>query len=77
MGVFQKINLYAFIISFAIGLLVVYIVTPIPRIVYKYPSPYNTDKIVYKTNNQICYRYKIKKVNCPKDGNKTVDQILE
>ena len=77
MGVFKQINLYAFIISFAVGLLVVYIVTPIPRIVYKYPSPYNTDKVVYKTNNQICYRYKVKKVDCPKDSSKTVNQILE
>tara|TARA_B100001123_G_C15127755_1_gene954025 strand:+ start:778 stop:1011 length:234 start_codon:yes stop_codon:yes gene_type:complete len=77
MGVFKQINLYAFFISLAIGLLIVYIVTPIPKIVYKYPSPYNTYKIIYKTNNQICYKYKVKKVDCPKDMSKTVNQILE
>lgn len=77
MGLFGEINLLAFIISFAVGLCIVYVVTPIPKIVYKNPTPYNTDKVVYKTDNQVCYKYRVQPVDCPEDKSKIVDQIFE
>jgi len=46
-----KFNFFAFIIAFAIGIFYVYISTPKPKIVIKYPTPYNSNKIVYRNDN--------------------------
>ena len=47
-----KFNFFAFIIAFSIGMFYVYIASPKPKIVIKYPTPYNANKIVYKNNQQ-------------------------
>ncbi len=59
-----KFNFFAFIIAFAIGILYVYVSAPKPRIIIKYPTPLNADKIVYKNENDICYKYKAEEVKC-------------
>lgn len=33
----------------------------------KFPSPYNAGKIVYKNNDESCYKFKADKVSCPRD----------
>ena len=38
----------SFIISFCIGILLVYLLTPIPKIIIRYPTPENAGKIIYK-----------------------------
>ena len=59
-----KFNFFAFIIAFAIGILYVYISAPKPRIIIKYPTPFNADKIVYKNDNDVCYKYKVEEIKC-------------
>jgi hypothetical protein len=59
-----KFNFFAFIIAFAIGILYVYVSAPKPKIIIKYPTPFNADKIVYKNENDICYKYKVEEVKC-------------
>ena len=59
-----KFNFLAFIVAFAIGILYVYISTPKPKIVIKYPTPYNCNKIVYRNDNDICYKYSLEEVKC-------------
>jgi len=59
-----KFNFIAFIIAFAIGILYVYISTPKPKIVIKYPTPYNSNKIVYRNDNDICYKYQVEEIKC-------------
>ena len=59
-----------FLISFAIGIFLTYVFTPPPKIVVKYPTPYNAGKITYKDDNNVCYRYKANKVKCPIDKSK-------
>jgi len=59
-----KFHFIAFIIAFAIGILFVYLSAPKRRIIIKYPTPYNIDKIVYKNENDICYKYKLDEVKC-------------
>lgn len=50
--------------AFAIGILYVYVMTPKPTVVYKYPSPFNVDTAVYKDLSGECYKFKAIKVDC-------------
>jgi len=59
-----KLNIPIFIIAFAIGILFVYLSAPKQKIIIKYPTPYNAEKIVYRNENDICYKYKIEEVKC-------------
>lgn len=66
-------NILAFIIAFTIGILFVYLSAPKPRIIIKYPTPYNADKIVYKNENDICYKYKVSEIKC---SDKSIEQPI-
>jgi hypothetical protein len=59
-----NISPFYFFLSFAIGLMVVYIMAPQPEIVLKFPSPYNAGSIVYKDKADTCYKYRAVKVDC-------------
>ena len=61
---------WAFLIALSIGLLYTYLTTPYPQIVYKYPTPYNAGKITYVDDANVCYKYKVQKVDCPSDSSK-------
>ena len=63
----KHINLFVFLMSFAIGLFFVYILTPPPNVVLKFPSPYNAGKITYRDKSDTCYVYKADQVACPID----------
>jgi hypothetical protein len=59
-----KFNFLAFIVAFGIGILYVYLSAPKPKIIIKYPTPYNVNKVVYKNENDICYKYNAEEINC-------------
>lgn len=56
-----------FLVSFCIGIFVVYLSTPKPKIIIKYPTPQNAGKIIYKDNSGVCYKYLVKEVKCPRN----------
>ena len=58
-----------FFISLFIGFLMCYVLTPPPKIVFKHPTPENTDTI-YKDESSNCYKYKVDMIECPKDKSK-------
>lgn len=58
------ISLKYFIISFCIGIFMVYISTPLPEIIIRYPTPLNSGKVIYKDIADLCYVYDKKEVNC-------------
>ena len=64
----RYISLKHFFISFFIGMFIVYITVPLPEIIIRYPTPYNSGKIIYKDNADLCYVYDSKEINCPKEG---------
>ena len=66
-SIFSKINYLILLISFAIGIFVVYVSKPATKIVIKYPTPKNSMNIQYQDDAKNCYSYKAKKVEC--DGN--------
>lgn len=73
-----SIDPFYFFVAFSLGILFVYISTPPPEVVLKFPSPYNAGKVLYKDKANSCYRYKAVDVACPKDKSKIRPQpILE
>ena len=52
-----------FIISMFITMFFLYIISPNPEIIIKYPSPENEISDVYIDDNNVCYRYHRKEVS--------------
>ena len=61
------ISLPHFLISFFIGLLITYLITPFPEIIIKYPTPETANNITYKDKADTCYKYKSTEVSCEKN----------
>jgi len=54
----------------AIGIIGILFVKPEKNIIYKYPTPENSEKIIYKDKNGVCYTYKANQVDCDKNESK-------
>lgn len=50
-----------------IGIIGIFFIKPEKTIIYKYPTPENADKLVYKDKNGVCYKYLTKEVDCDKN----------
>lgn len=59
-----------FIVSFAIGILLVYITVPKPDVIIKYPTLENAEKVIYEDDAGVCYKYKVEYTQCPVDKSK-------
>jgi hypothetical protein len=57
-----------FLISFFIGIFLVYISTPEPEVIIKYPTPINSGETVYEDNAEMCYVYDADELTCPSTG---------
>jgi|TARA_B100000963_G_C22636949_1_gene678114 hypothetical protein len=68
----KYIKIEYFIISFAIGILYVYLVQPKKEIVYRFPNPNNLDKLVYTDKNDNCYKYEVEEKNCTEVNKKDI-----
>lgn len=64
MRLLGRLNATALVISFAIGILYTYLLTPPPRVVVKFPSPYNAGKVLYRDNADACFMFKSDPVEC-------------
>ena len=67
--IFNYINLYAFLVSFAVGLFFVYVLGPEMKTIYIYPTPENVDKILFKDKADNCFYFEEQFVECPKNEN--------
>ena len=65
--ILNYISLPVFLISFAIGLLFIYIMGPEMKTIYIYPSPENVDKVLFKDKAENCFYFEEENVECPKD----------
>jgi hypothetical protein len=73
---FEKINIIYLIAAFSVGIGYIYIVTPPPQVVMKFPSPNNTKSLVYTDASNNCYKYEHEHVDC-KHGNVKHQPVLE
>lgn len=65
-----------FFISLFIGFMMCYVLTPPPKIVYKFPTPENANKTIYRDESDNCYKYKVDEIPCPKDKSKIKEQPI-
>jgi len=66
----KYISIPVFIVTFAIGVLAVYLWGVDRKVIYVFPTPENASKIQYQDSNDMCYHYDYKRVPCPKDESK-------
>jgi hypothetical protein len=72
-----KFNFIAFMVAFGIGILYVYVKAPAPKIVIKYPTPYNAGSVVYKDSADTCFTFSSSRVECTKSAKKQPVQVVE
>lgn len=53
-----------FLGSAAVGILYIYTVRPKPAVVFKYPTPYNSGKVVYADHVGNCYKFEMETLKC-------------
>jgi hypothetical protein len=63
-----------FLIAFSLGFLYVYAIGPERKAIIKYPTPFNSGKLIYKDSANNCFIYESKKVVCPEDSKKITQQ---
>lgn len=59
-----QLHTLAFFASFIIGMFVVYIMSPPPVVIVKFPTPYNAGKVLYKDDSDTCYVFEARKEQC-------------
>lgn len=62
---FQYFDFKYFLISFAIGLLYIYITNEYKKVIVLYPNPHNLNKYTYKDKADNCFKYELEKTKCP------------
>ena len=72
------IDVRAFFIALGIGLFLSYIFSKPKKIIIKWPTPENAGKLVYKKKeDESCYKYKAKEIDCPEDKNKIKNTVFQ
>lgn len=67
MALFGRIRPLYFFGAFALGILFCYVLSPAPRVVVKFPTPYNAETTLYRDKADTCYKYNAEQVSCPLD----------
>jgi hypothetical protein len=73
---FECIRAGYFFTALALGLMYVYMWTPPPQVVVKFPSPYNAGKVIYRDRDHNCVKYRSERVTCPMDQSKVRPQPI-
>uniref|UniRef100_A0A6C0KMQ8 Uncharacterized protein n=1 Tax=viral metagenome TaxID=1070528 RepID=A0A6C0KMQ8_9ZZZZ len=63
----KHIRIAPLVLGLVMGIVGILFVNPEKNIIYKYPTPENAEKVVYKDKNGVCYTYKANKVDCDKN----------
>ena len=69
----KHIMLVPFLAGLAIGFVAIMFIKPEQSVIFKYPTPENCGKVVYKDKNGVCYKYSTKEVDCDKNESKLKD----
>ena len=71
----KYINFFYFLCALAIGLFLNYIHSPEQKVIYVYPTPENSNKILYKDQVDNCYKSKPTIVKCSNDAKSIPAQV--
>ena len=61
---FKIIPLY-FLLAVLVTFMLLYVFTPKPTILIKYPNIEDVDSPLYIDDNDVCYKYKKQQIDCP------------
>jgi hypothetical protein len=61
------------LVGIVVGAIAILFINPEKTIVFKYPTPDNAGKVVYKDKNGVCYKYSAKAVDCDKNESRLKD----
>ena len=61
----MKIEILYIIFGFILGVIIVYVMTSSPKIVYKYPSIENIQSLTFVNDKNVCYKYYATEIPCP------------
>ena len=59
-----------FLVSFAVGMVLIYFSPMEYKTVLVYPTPHNVDDMQYKDSSGQCFRFESSEVKCTDDANK-------
>lgn len=62
----MKVEIFFIILGLGLGLFIIYILAPAPKIILKYPTIENINNTTYVDENGNCYKYYAKEISCPK-----------
>jgi len=65
MFIFDIIEPFYFLMALFFGLFMVYLTTPTPDIIIKYPTPQNAKETVFKDDASNCYKFNATEIKCP------------
>lgn len=63
--ILNYISIPTFLISFAVGIIFLYILGPEIKTIYIYPSPENVHKVLFKDKANNCFNFEEEVVECP------------
>ena len=63
----------AFFIALGIGIFITYVFATPKKVIIKWPTPENAGTVVYRDNDENCYKYKANEVPCPDDKTQIKD----
>lgn len=69
------LKVHYLILAFSVGIFFVYVTTPAPRLVNKFPGPHNVEDLIYRDQSDSCYKYEAEVVEC--DENSKPQPIIE
>lgn len=62
-----------FIIGIIAGIIAIFFIKPEKSVIFKYPTPENSGKTIYKDKNGVCYKYSSNEVNCDSNESRLKD----
>lgn len=63
-SILQSIEPFYFLAALFVGILLVYMTSPTPEIIVKYPTPENAKSSVFKDDADSCYKFQTETVAC-------------
>ena len=61
----KYIEPFPFFMAIFFGLMMCYVMTPAPQVVFRHPTPENVKDTIYHDDSDNCYRYEVDEVKCP------------
>jgi hypothetical protein len=60
-----KLNPWLFLLCFTLGLYISYAYGDKIKHIVKFPTPVDSENLIYKKKEGTCYMYKLKEIKCP------------